>query len=149
MDIPVLWWIVAGLALALAIAVLYSVRITRSYIALRRLRRGDAVRRGFTTEQWLPLAESYPWDPRNFRFLGAPIDGVQFEDDRVVLVEFKSGRSRLSDKQMRIRDLVRSGKVEFREVRVDPGIPAPCGCDSRWCHHLASEACNAFNPRNP
>ncbi len=124
MDIPVLWWIVAGLALALAVAVLYSVRVTRSYITLRRLRRGDAVRRGFTTEQWLPLAESYPWDPRNFRFLGAPIDGVQFEDDRVVLVEFKSGRSRLSDRQARIRELVQSGKVEFREVRVDPGNPA-------------------------
>ena len=123
MDIPVLWWIVAGLALALGVAVLYSVRITRSYIALRRLRRGDAVRLGFTTEQWLPLAESYPWDPRNFRFLGAPIDGVQFEDDRVVLVEFKSGRSRLSERQIRIRDLVQSGKVEFREVRVDSGNP--------------------------
>ena len=123
MEVPVLWWIVAGLALALAVAVLYSVRITRSYLALRRLRRGDAVRRGFTTEQWLPLTESYPWDPRNFRFLGAPIDGVQFEDDRVVLVEFKSGRSRLSDKQLRIRELVQSGKVEFREVRVDPGRP--------------------------
>ena len=123
MDIPVLWWVASGLALALVLAVLYSVRITRSYIALRRLRRGDAVRRGFTTEQWLPLAESYPWDPRNFRFLGAPIDGVQFEDDRVVLVEFKSGRSRLSDRQLRIRDLVQSGKVEFREVRVDSGNP--------------------------
>ena len=121
MDIPVLWWVVAGLALALLLAVLYSVRITRSYFGLRRLRRGDAVRRGFTTEQWLPLTESYPWDPRNFRFLGAPIDGVQFEDDRVVLVEFKSGRSRLSDRQLRIRELVRSGRVEFREVRVDPG----------------------------
>ena len=121
MDIPVLWWVVAGLALALLLALLYSVRITRSYFGLRRLRRGDAVRRGFTTEQWLPLTESYPWDPRNFRFLGAPIDGVQFEDDRVVLVEFKSGRSRLSDRQLRIRELVQSGRVEFREVRVDPG----------------------------
>ena len=123
MDIPVLWWVVAGLALALLLAVLYSVRITRSYFGLRRLRRGDAVRRGFTTEQWLPLTESYPWDPRNFRFLGAPIDGVQFEDDRVVLVEFKSGRSRLSDRQLRIRDLVQNGRVEFREVRVEPGRP--------------------------
>ena len=123
LEIPVLWWIVAGLALALAVAILYSVRITRSYLALRRLRRGDAVRRGFTTEQWLPLTESYPWDPRNFRFLGAPIDGVQFEDDMVVLVEFKSGRSRLSEKQLRIRELVQSGKVEFREVRVDSGNP--------------------------
>ena len=121
MDIPVLWWVVAGLALALLLALLYSVRITRSYFGLRRLRRGDAVRRGFTTEQWLPLTESYPWDPRNFRFLGAPIDGVQFEDDMVVLVEFKSGRSRLSDRQLRIRDLVQNGRVEFREVRVDPG----------------------------
>ena len=53
------------------LALLYSVRITRSYFGLRRLRRGDAVKRGFTTEQWLPLTESYPWDPRNFRFLGA------------------------------------------------------------------------------
>ena len=123
MEIPVLWWIVAGLALALLLALLYSVRITRGYLRLRRLRRGDAVRRGFTTEQWLPLTESYPWDPRNFRFLGAPIDGVQFEDDRVVLVEFKSGRSRLSDRQLRIRELVQNGRVEFREVRVDPGNP--------------------------
>ena len=123
MEIPVLWWIVAGLAFALAVAVIYSVRITRRYLALRRLRRGDAVRRGFTTEQWLPLAESYPWDPRNFRFLGAPIDGVQFEDDRVVLVEFKSGRSRLSDRQMHIRELVQSGRVEVREIRVDSGNP--------------------------
>ena len=123
MDIPVLWWVVAGLALALLLALLYSVRITRGYLRLRRLRRGDAVRRGFTTEQWLPLTESYPWDPRNFRFLGAPIDGVQFEDDRVVLVEFKSGRSRLSDRQLRIRELVQNGRVEFREIRVDPGNP--------------------------
>ncbi len=123
MEIPVLWWVVAGLALALLLALLYSVRITRGYLRLRRLRRGDAVRRGFTTEQWLPLTESYPWDPRNFRFLGAPIDGVQFEDDRVVLVEFKSGRSRLSDRQLRIRELVQNGRVEFREIRVDPGNP--------------------------
>ena len=123
MEIPVLWWVVAGLALTLLLAVIYSVRMTRSYLRLRRLRRGDAVRRGFTTEQWLPLTESYPWDPRNFRFLGAPIDGVQFEDDRVVLVEFKSGRSRLSDKQRRIRELVQNGRVEFREVRVDSGNP--------------------------
>ena len=123
MEIPVLWWVVAGLALALLLALLYSIRITRGYLRLRRLRRGDAVRRGFTTEQWLPLTEAYPWDPRNFRFLGAPIDGVQFEDDRVVLVEFKSGRSRLSDRQLRIRELVQNGRVEFREVRVDPGNP--------------------------
>ena len=119
MDIPVIWWVVAGLAVALAAAVLYSVHMTKSYLGLRRRKRSDDVRRGLMTEQWLPFTESYPWDPRGFRFLGAPIDGIQFEDDRIVLVEFKSGRSRLSDKQRRIRDLVQEGRVEFREIRVD------------------------------
>ena len=119
MDIPVIWWVVAGLAVALAAAVFYSVRMTKSYLRLRRQKRSDDVRRGLMTEQWLPLTESYPWDPRNFRFLGAPIDGVQFEDDRIVLVEFKSGRSRLSGRQRRIRDLVQEGRVEFRKLRVD------------------------------
>jgi len=70
------------------------------------------------TEQWLPLVEPYPWDPQNFRFLGSPIDGVQFEEDEVVLIEFKSGNSRLSSRQVQIRDLVDEGKVSFREVRV-------------------------------
>ena len=119
MDIPVTWWVIAGLVAALAAAVLYSVRMTKSYLGLRRRKRGDDVRRGLMTEQWLPLTESYPWDPRGFRFLGAPIDGVQFEDDRIVLVEFKSGRSHLSERQRRIRDLVREGRVEFRELRVN------------------------------
>lgn len=119
MDIPVIWWVIAGLAVALAAAVLYSVRMTKSYLRLRRRKRGDDVRRGLMTEQWLPFTESYPWDPRGFRFLGDPIDGIQFEDDRIVLVEFKSGRSRLSGTQRLIRDLVREGRVEFREIRVD------------------------------
>ena len=119
MDIPVVWWVITGLAAVLTVAIVYSVRMTKSYLGLRRRKRSDDVRRGLMTEQWLPFTESYPWDPRGFRFLGAPIDGIQFEDDRIVLVEFKSGQSRLSERQRRIRDLVREGRVEFREFRVD------------------------------
>ncbi len=71
------------------------------------------------TEQFLPLIDSYPWDSSNFRFLGTPVDGVQFEDDKVILVEFKSGRSKLSRRQRGLRDLVHHGKVEFKELRVE------------------------------
>ena len=86
---------------------------------------GRWVRQNFlTTEQWPQLSESYPWDPRNFRSLDDPIAGVQFEDDKIVLVEFMSGRSRLSEEQRRIRGLVEKGRVEFREVRGDPGSPS-------------------------
>ena len=73
---------------------------------------------GKLTEQFLPLVESYPWDPGNFRFLGSPIDGVQFDDEKIILVEFKSGNSQLSSRQRKIRDLVKNHKVEFEVIKI-------------------------------
>tara|TARA_B100001013_G_C24362975_1_gene345057 strand:- start:299 stop:538 length:240 start_codon:yes stop_codon:yes gene_type:complete len=78
-----------------------------------------STRYGKLTEQFLPLVDSYPWNPSYFRFLGSPIDGVQFEDDKVIFVEFKSGKSKLSKNQRLIRDLVDAGHVEFKVVRLD------------------------------
>ena len=80
--------------------------------------RGLSTRYGQITEQFLPLVDAYPYNPKNFRFLGSPIDGVQFEEDRVILVEFKSARSSMSKKQRRIRDLIKSRKVDFELVQV-------------------------------
>ncbi|MDP7226918.1 MAG: hypothetical protein QF909_17330 [SAR202 cluster bacterium] len=34
------------------------------------------------------------------------------------MVEFKSGNSRLSQRQVQIKNLIDAGKVSFREVRV-------------------------------
>ena len=76
---------------------------------------------GRMTEQFIPFLESYPYDEQNFRFLGSPIDGVQFEPDRVVLVEFKAAGSGLTRKQKEIQELVRKGRVEFREFRIGEG----------------------------
>ena len=117
--IDLVWWFLIAISIICIVAIFYSIQISRRYSNLLLSKRSDDVKRGFVTEQWLPLFESYPWDPQNFRFLGSPIDGVQFEEDCLVLVEFKSGKSRLSPKQKRIRDLVQSGKVEFREIRVN------------------------------
>ena len=47
------------------------------------------------------------------------MDGVLFEDERVVFVEFKMGTSKLTQRQRRIRDLVRAGRVEFKELRLE------------------------------
>ena len=80
--------------------------------------RSQASKYGKMTEQFIPFLDSYPYDEQNFRFLGSPIDGVQFEDDRVVFVEFKTASSKLSKKQQDIRELVKKGKVEFQEFRI-------------------------------
>ena len=77
-----------------------------------------STRYGQMTEQFMPFLNDYPWDPERFRFIGSPIDGIQFEDDRVIIVEFKTGGSALTATQRRIRDQVKAGQVEFTELRI-------------------------------
>ena len=86
--------------------------------ALRFSSQSLSTRYGKMTEQFLPFINDYPWDPGRFRFIGSPVDGVQFEEERVVFVEFKVGSSKLSLGQRRIRDLIEAGRVEFREFRL-------------------------------
>ncbi len=73
---------------------------------------------GQMAEQFMPFLSSYPYDRQNFRFLGAPIDGVQFEDDKVVFLEFKASDSKMTPRQRKIKELVESGKVYFEEFRI-------------------------------
>lgn len=77
-----------------------------------------STRYGQLSEQWLPLMESFPYDPKQFRFLGSPIDGVAFNEDKIVFCEFKFADSKLSQKQRDIKKLVEQGKVEWKEFKV-------------------------------
>jgi predicted Holliday junction resolvase-like endonuclease len=77
-----------------------------------------SVRYGRLTEQFMPFLEQYPYNEHNFRFIGNPIDGIQFEDDKIIFVEFKTADSKLTKKQKRIQELVKKGEVEFREFSI-------------------------------
>lgn len=74
---------------------------------------------GKMTEQFMPFLKDYPFDPQNFRFIGSPIDGIQFDDDKIVFVEFKTATSRLSEKQRHIAELIWNKKVTFEEHRLE------------------------------
>ncbi len=93
----------------------------RLNVALRMLaeertrQRSISASYGRITEQWFPLMEKYPYDSANFRFLGTPIDGVQFEEDKIVFVEFKSRKAELSTVQRRMKELIKAGKVTWEE----------------------------------
>jgi predicted Holliday junction resolvase-like endonuclease len=118
-------WVLYLAIAALLIAVFW---IARSYLRMRS-RLIDALSRkqslstkyGKMTEQFMPLLDMYPYDEQNFRFLGNPVDGVQFNPDGIVFVEFKTADSRLTAEQRRIRELVEDKRVKFHEIR----IPAP------------------------
>ena len=117
-DVPIIWWIAStGIVLTVLLSI-NSLRLLGKIEQERSLRISQSTRYGQISEQFLPLVEQYPYDPKQFRFLGSPIDGVQFEEDKVVLVEFKAAGSRLSARQRKVRDLVREGKIEFREIKI-------------------------------
>ena len=103
------------------IVVLLTLVLKRTLGGLSRegsLRRSESTRYGQITEQFMPFISDYPYDSKQFRFLGSPIDGVQFEEDKIVMIEFKSAGSKLSTRQRKIRNLIKEGKVDFQEIRV-------------------------------
>ncbi|MBN2567530.1 hypothetical protein JXB02_05610 [Candidatus Woesearchaeota archaeon] len=106
------------LAMLIAFALLLKafLSLRKTVAELRSARAGDSVRHGKAWEQFVPFMRSYPFDPQNFRFLGSPIDGISFEEDRIVFIEIKTGASRLSAKQQKVRQQVDEGKVEFMAI---------------------------------
>lgn len=117
MDILIFSFISISLLLVLIILIKSLVNAKHEIRDLDHRVRSQSVMSGLNFEQWVPLSEGYPFEPRNFRFLGNPIDGIQFEDDKVVLIEFKYGTSKLTPNQNHIKSLIQNGKVEFREIR--------------------------------
>ena len=114
----VLLMVIAALVVVVAVTLRVASALRGELRATRSSRQSQSTRYGQITEQFMPWASNYPYDPSGFRFLGSPIDGVQFEEDRVILMEFKTAGSKLSAGQRRIRDLVRKGKVSFEEFRL-------------------------------
>lgn len=80
--------------------------------------RSAYVKFGKTFEQFVPFTKDFTQEEKNgFVFLGMPIDGVIFGEDKIKFIEIKTGESQLSGKQKRIKKMINEGKVEFMEVR--------------------------------
>ncbi len=73
---------------------------------------------GKISEQFAPFMKKYPFSSKNFRFIGNPIDGIQFEDDHIIFVEFKTSKSKLTPIQNNIKKLVKEGKIKWFEFRM-------------------------------
>ena len=82
-------------------------------------KKSSEVRLGKTVENVAPFFDEWPYDSGNFRFLGNPIDGISFNDDEIVFVEIKTGMSRLSKNQTKIKSLIKDGKVKFITFRAN------------------------------
>lgn len=116
-------WILGGLLVVAIIICFYLFRrlneLGQHVNELSFSKQSQSVKYGKMSENWIPLSEKFPYPKERFRFLGNPIDGIAFLDDKIIFCEFKTNTSRLSPKQEEIRDLVRNKKVEWHEMRVE------------------------------
>jgi predicted Holliday junction resolvase-like endonuclease len=91
--------------------------------------RQDAINRSYSvnlgkiSEHLLPFHVKFPFNPQDARFLGSPIDMIVFDghsekkdDITVYIVEIKTGRSRLTDGQKKIKEAVIKGNVVWHEI---------------------------------
>jgi len=119
-----------GLGVGLLLAALYLLWWKARYTRLLRMdavQRSQAVTAGKVFEQLVPYLPGFPFNPKDVRFLGTPVDLVVFDGlsegavRRIVFVEVKTAGGDLSARERRVRDAVNARRVEWSELRVGPG----------------------------
>jgi predicted Holliday junction resolvase-like endonuclease len=122
-----LFGLVVGIAIGFLVAWVYSLIWKARYTAIIRedaVQRSQAVTVGKVHEQLIPYLPAFPYNPKDVRFLGSPIDLVVFDGlaegrvQRIVFLEVKTGGSSLSTRERSVRDVVQAGEIEWAELRV-------------------------------
>ena len=90
----------------------------QEYKKLLSQKKSSEVRLGHISETIAPFLESFEFNPEECAFLGKPIDYISFSKEAITIVEIKSGKAQLTKKQRQIRDLIKDGKVYWKEVRI-------------------------------
>lgn len=86
--------------------------------------RSRAVLGGQFSEQLAPFLPNFNYKPTECRFVGKPIDFICFKGldkkdvDEIVFVEVKSGNSKLSFTEKKIKEAIEKKKVKWEEYRV-------------------------------
>lgn len=86
-------------------------------------KKSSEVRVGQIVEAISPFLDGFPVDHKKkgatLAYIGRPIDFIYFDPEKgVTFVEVKSGESKLSPDQKKLKDLIKSGKVSWAEFRV-------------------------------
>ena len=96
------------------------------------IRRSESVTRGKMTEHLIPFFPDFPYNPRDARFLGSPVDLIVFDglsDEKIaeiVFVEIKTSRNpSLSRREREVRDCIDEKRVSYRIILQVPDTRLP------------------------
>lgn len=76
---------------------------------------------GQVAEHLIPFIDGFPYNPSDCKFLGMPIDYVVFDFDagEITFLEIKTGKARESERQKKIKNMVKTGKVYYKCLRLN------------------------------
>ena len=90
------------------------------------INRSYAVNLGKITEHLVPFHLKFPFNPKDARFIGSPIDMIVFDghsdkNDEIIIwiVEVKTGNSRLTEGQSKIKRAVQNAQIRWYEINPD------------------------------
>lgn len=89
--------------------------------ALLSQKKSSETRLGQISEHLVPFLENCTHDPKQMHFLGNPIDYVvfDFDDGKITFLEVKSGNSKPSKRQKTIKNIIKSGRLYYEELRIN------------------------------
>lgn len=92
------------------------------------INKSTSVIKGKITEHLIPFFEDFPFNPKEVRFIGSPIDFIVFDgiededaDIDIYIVELKTGESGLTKRQKRIKDAIENYNVHWTEMSLKDG----------------------------
>lgn len=89
--------------------------------ALLSQKKSSETRLGQISEHLVPFLDNCPYNPKDLHFLGNPIDYVifDFDDGKITFLEVKSGNSKPSKRQKTIKNIIKSGRIFYDEIRIN------------------------------
>ena len=94
------------------------------------IKRSRSVLTGSFSEQLAPFLPGFKHSPTEVRFIGKPVDFIVFEGldsreiSRVIFVEVKSGKARLSPVEVSLKKALEEGRIAWELYR-PPETPQP------------------------
>lgn len=112
----------ASIIIIMAIIILILLRqlyVTKTdYRKLLTQKKKSEVNLGYVAEKLAPFLQNFNFEPERLIFVGKPIDYIHFGNDDITFIEVKSGNSRLSKGQRKIKNLIKEHKIKWCEYRV-------------------------------
>ena len=109
------------IAIAIGIIIIFGLIAKHYFNKYRELKhkyKSASVIHGKSVEEFIPFMKDYPYNTQNAKFIGMPIDLIQFESEKIVFIEVKTGKSVLSEKQENIKRLVENNQVYWETIRL-------------------------------